>query len=259
MVDTDTKPTCASAKGVSLGTITAKPPRTVQQAPWRVTENPVTILGRVVGRRIQLVTIRNAPSLAQRVAESLSTIEVARFDPASTAMVSTTAAKPSREAVFALLPSIASAAPGAVVRTARLFNGYDIPRGFVYGAQVRDANISAEQRTAVLAESKRLGIPVSIVSTPARPIAAACPELPDGNPPDHGEVTATEAVAPGSTPAWTGTLNGWPAAPTGCDEPTQVFIVRRTIVGPISNKDGTDRPDVGVDLVIDASLRLSSA
>ncbi len=258
-MDSLNRPDCATARGVPLGTVSAKQPPTTRKGVWRVTATPVTVLGRFSGRMVEVRATYAAPSKPDRSAESMSTVEVDHFDPAGAATSASIKPLTTRNEVFGLLPWLATAAPGAVVRTARLFTGVNSPNGFAYGAQVRDANISADERAAVLSESRRLRVPVLIVASAAQVLAAPCPaQQPGAKPADSGEVAVTQAsVSTSRVPSWAQNLNRWPSTPTDCDEPTQVLVVRRSIVGPITHSDlGTDG-GAGVDVVIDATLRLT--
>lgn len=257
VVDAAAVPACNASQGLPLGRVSAVKLRTVptvRQGAWQVTNAPMSVFGRVTDRSTVVTSIIRTLPKGERTAESMSTVEVARFDQTGATTTGNGAQRPTRNVVFTLLPAFAAAAHGATVRTARYFDGLGGPAGgFVYGAQVRDAGITAEQRTAVLAESRRLGIPVLVLETAARTLLPGCTVPP---PPAHddGLVDSNQLDrTPSPHASWAARSSLWPPTPTSCDELTQVLVIRHPIVAP------TDATDPGIDTVIDAMVRLSDA
>lgn len=253
VVDAAAVPACNASQGLPLGRVSAVKFRTVptvRQGAWQVTNAPMSVFGRVTDRSTVVTSIIRTLPKGERNAESMATVEVDRFDQSGATWTDNKSPHPTRDAVFTVLPAFAAAATGATVRTARYFDGLGgTAGGFVYGAQVRDAGISVEQRTAVLAESRRLGVPVLVLEAAARTLLPGCTVSPA---PDDGLVDSSVVEhSPSPHLSWAARSRRWWAIPTSCDEPTQVLVVRQPIVGPL------DTRDPGVDTVIDAMVRIT--
>jgi hypothetical protein len=256
IVDVDAQPNCAAARGIPLGVVSGSVPPVVQQGRWRVSRSPLFLSGTL---SVDLASVRNTRTTAprrDRYAESLATVEVASFE--QTGATSGTAAARSRNTVFAALPDFASIAPGATVRTGRLATA----DGHRFGAHIRDASITNEQRTALELKSIELGVPIVVNPAPSRPLGTDCAGPGAlGQPDGVGSTTASAMLNDRASRArWLNQVGTSPISrvdePVGCDESTQVRIVRAAIVGPLVANGQLDQQ---VDTVVDATLWLLPA
>lgn len=253
IVDVEAPPNCGAARGIPLGAVSGNLPPLVSQGAWRVSRAPLFVSGTVSAHRAGVRTVRPTTRRRDRFAESLATVEVASFEP--TGATTNTTASRSRATVFASLPDFASIAPAATVRTARLAT----KDGHRFGAHIRDASITIEQRKALDAKSIETGIPILLNLAPPLSFGNECLGPNGSGQPEGTGLTAAPTMLGDrfSRAKWLSQIVGRPAGrvdePLRCDEPTQVRIVRAAIVGPIVANGQLDQR---IDTVVDATLWL---
>ncbi len=241
LVDTESRPTCASSVGISLGVL---PRNLLPQASqrqtngWSVSTQPIEIRGVIVNGKSTAQTVAPQPPRSQRQARSLSTVEVANFD------VFPRSAITDPNVIFERLPLLAEAAPNATVRLARTIHS----GGFQYGAQVRDASLTPTQRSALEAVANTERIAVRINTTAAIVLQTDCAPLPAA----VSQPLGFGVTQPTSKPTWPATPSRWQPNVGACDELSQVNIVVAPIVG---SPQSVLRADT--DAVIDATLRVA--
>ncbi len=235
LVDTPTQPTCETSIGVGLGQSRLPKFASINQGTWKVSRIPLQLVGDVSnGGTPSVRSATRTASRQERIAETFGTIEVNGFD----AELST---RRSRAEVFSLLPELAVVAPNATIRTARRFVGTT----YTYGAQVRDPNLTAAQRTAVLDTARRIGVPISINTRTAQPVVAN-----SFTPSANGDQLVGDGVTNETDPRWTSKLSRWSTPPEFADEPTQVRIRQAPIIAVL------DPLPADADTLIDATVRI---
>jgi hypothetical protein len=194
------------------------------------TKQPIEVLIRKQGAGYTKFTVRPTVSRAQRHAINMSTIELDMWTWKPTRPTL------SRDAVFGLLPTLATIAPNATIRTARTIT----QTGFVYGAQIRDPRLTSRQRSKLLTRAKQRGIPLRFITQPADLLGGTCPGIPSAVQLPTVERLDLSADVVVDANAFTTTL--------ACDAISQVQVLQQSVVG-------TPPVQPTTDLVVDASLR----
>jgi hypothetical protein len=234
-------PTCAES-GLQLGPVTfgTTPTETLEvqdsngrqlDAAASRTTQPIDLLIRKEGALYTEFAVRPTGSRTQRHAINMSTVELDSWTWRPTRI------SLSRDKVFGLLPTLAKLAPNATIRTARTIDD----RGFVYGAQIRDTRLTKKQRSALISQAKRRGIPIRVITQPAEVLTGTCPGIPLArqlNPIERLDLSTEAVVDPNAF-----------ATSLTCDEASQVQVLQQSVVGRAPIREATD-------LVVDASLRI---